>query len=108
MAIKKTFSPASRKPVGRRPVTASRTMNRTASTVGRRPVNASTSITAGVKSRQATRPMTNSKLNANMAKLTPTQRIFANQLLEENYLFNLCCLRFLVESECARTSVCFY
>ena len=81
MAIKKTFSPASRKPVGRRPVTASRTMNRTASTVGRRPVNASTSITAGVKSRQATRPMTNSKLNANMAKLTPTQRIFANQLL---------------------------
>ena len=77
MAIKKTFSPASRKPIGRRPVTASRT----ATTVGRRPVNASTSITAGVKSRQATRPMTNSKLSANMAKLTPTQRVFANQLL---------------------------
>lgn len=70
MAIKKTYSPATG--AGRRP------MNRT---MGRRPINASTSITAGVRSRQTQRTAANSKLSANMAKLTPKQRIFANQLI---------------------------
>ena len=70
MAIKKSFSPMSRKPMGaaRKPM-------------GRRPVTASTSITAGVRNRQAQRTAVNSKLNANMAKLTPSQRVFASQLI---------------------------
>ena len=66
MAIKKTYTPANR--------------NRRAM-AGRRPVTASTSITAGVRNRQTQRTAVNSKLNANMAKLTPSQRVFASQLV---------------------------
>lgn len=62
MAIKKTYRPSGIT----RPV-------------GRRPVNASTSITSGIRSRQAQRS-NNSRIMANFAGLTPDQRAFAMQI----------------------------
>ena len=70
MAIQKKFSPTT----GRRPVAG-----RTAVTASRRPVTAASSITAGVKSRQNSRAK--SRINANLAGLTPAQARFAQQIM---------------------------
>lgn len=73
MAIKKRFSPANRRPMNRKPITASRA------------ITAGTSITSAARNRNA-RPQTasNAKFNAVMASLTPEQRAFT-QAIMANY-----------------------
>ena len=76
MAIKKT----TRRVMPSARVTASRRVSARRPMVAPRSINAGTSITSSARSRMA-RPQSNVGIKASSVRLSPEQRIFANQLI---------------------------